>query len=187
MAVNGLKVLASFLFHPTCYKKENIRSCNIYSYKLVSKNGLGWAPWFPEWVLRKKMETYWSCGNAPTLFFSCVHSSLERTLLNQRGLHNRRCKTTRRRTKKGGRKEKEKQAPGHFSCASFCLFVCLSAVRKHLHIFKEYHFLRSFKDIWMLSLGSGLRPQPQLDGNHVLLLPKIIGSDQITDVLCAHN
>lgn len=67
MAVN---VLASFLFHPTCYKKENIRSCNIYSYKLVSKNGLGWAPWFPEWALKKKMETYWSRGNAPTLFLA---------------------------------------------------------------------------------------------------------------------
>lgn len=41
MAVNGPKVLAPFLFHPACYKKENIRSCNIYSYELVSKTLAG--------------------------------------------------------------------------------------------------------------------------------------------------
>lgn len=110
---------------PHVTKRKTYEVVTFTHISLFQKNGLGWAPWFPEWVLRKKMETYWSCGNAPTLFFSCVHSSLERTLLNQRGLHNRRCKTTRRGTKKGAKKGKRERGPWSFQLC-LILSVCLS-------------------------------------------------------------
>lgn len=184
MAVNGLKVLASFLFHPACYKKENIPSCNIYSYKLVSKNGLGWALWFPEWVLRKKMETYWSRGNAPTLFLVVYILHQSEHCWIREGYITGVAKPQGAGQKRGEERKKRKR-PLVISVVPH--FVCLSVIcEKTLHIFKEYHFLQSFKDVWKLSLGSGLQPQPQMDGN-VLLLPKIIGSDQITDILPAHN
>lgn len=113
------------------------------------------------------METYWSRGNAPTLFLAVYILHRSEHCWIREGYITGLAKPQGAGQKKRGRKEKEKRASGHLSCASFCLSVCQLWENTYI-FFEEYFFIWSFKGVWRWSLGSGFAttatdgPKPRL-------------------------